>query len=235
MDLKIPKHLAIIVDGNGRWAKEKGKIRSLGHKAGYERLEKTILYAEKKGIEVISLYVFSTENFKRDKDEVDYLMDLFTNNFKKLLSKYKEKNIKVVFSGRREPLEQRVLDAMDEITEKTKDHDGMIVNFCLNYGSHAEIIDACKQISQKVQNNEIDIEDINENLFQKHLYHELPPVDFLIRTSGEQRVSNFLLWQISYAEFYFSPVYFPDFIEEEFDHALEVYTSRDRRFGGVKK
>ena len=226
-------HLAIIVDGNGRWAKERGKNRSLGHKAGFERLEEIILYAKEKDIKVMSLYVFSTENFKRSKEEVDYLMNLFVHNFKRLLKQYTSENIKVVFSGRREPLEKRVLDAMDEIVEKTKDNTDMIVNFCLNYGGHAEIVDASKKLCQKVINKEINVEDIDEALFQKNLYQDLPPVDLLIRTSGECRLSNFLPWQLAYAEFYFPNTYFPDFTKEEFDKAIDSYNHRDRRFGGI--
>ena len=232
-NLKIPNHLAIIVDGNGRWAKKQGKVRSLGHKAGFERLESIVKYAKEKGIKFLSLFVFSTENFKRSKDEVDYLMNIFTHNFKKMVKKFNKENIKVVFSGRREPLEDNVYNAMLEMTSKTKDNTDMIVNFCLNYGGHAEIVDACIKITNDVINKKIDIDDINEDMFSHYLYQDLPPVDFLIRTSGEVRISNFLLWQISYAEMYFPPVYFPDFDCSCFDAAIVEYTKRDRRFGGI--
>ena len=154
-NLKIPNHLGIIVDGNGRWAKARGKIRSLGHKAGFERLESIVEYAASKGIKYISLFVFSTENFKRSQDEVDYLMNLFTHNFKKMVKKFNKENIKVVFSGRREPLEDRVYNGMQEMTESTKNNTGTLVNFCLNYGGHAEIVDASKKIAQDVKNGKM--------------------------------------------------------------------------------
>ncbi len=232
-NLKIPEHVGIIVDGNGRWAKKRGLSRSLGHKAGADNLEKLSRYVLSKGIKVLSLYVFSTENFKRSKEEVDYLMDLFTNKFKKDRKKYEKDNIKVVFSGRKEPLKQSVLDTMDEMMEMTKNNTGGIVNFCLNYGGHSELIDACKKVSNDVKNNKLEIEDINEQTFSKYLYNDLPPMDLLIRTSGEYRISNFMLWQMSYAEFYFTPTYFPDFNKDEFDKAIIDFTSRDRRFGGI--
>jgi len=232
-NLKIPEHVGIIVDGNGRWAKKRGLSRSLGHKAGADNLEKLSRYVLSKGIKVLSLYVFSTENFKRSKEEVDYLMDLFTNKFKKDRKKYEKDNIKVVFSGRKEPLKQSVLDTMNEMMEMTKNNTGGTVNFCLNYGGHSELIDACKKVSNDVKNNKLEIDDINEQTFSKYLYNDLPPMDLLIRTSGEYRISNFMLWQMSYAEFYFTPTYFPDFNKNEFDKAIMEFTNRDRRFGGI--
>lgn len=231
--LKIPNHIGIIVDGNGRWAKERGKIRSLGHKAGFERLEEIIKYAASKGIKYISLFVFSTENFKRSKEEVDYLMNLFTHNFRKMVKKFNKENMQVVFSGRREPLEDRVYKGMQEMTELTKNNTGMVVNFCLNYGGHAEIIDATKKIALEVKDGKLNIEDINDDVFSKYLYHDLPQLDFLIRTSGELRVSNFMLWQMAYAEMYFPSTYFPDFDCNCFDDAILVYNKRDRRFGSI--
>lgn len=232
-DLKVPNHLGIIVDGNGRWAKARGKIRSLGHKAGFERLETIVKYAATKGVKYISLFVFSTENFKRSKDEVDYLMNLFTHNFRKMVKKFNKENMKVVFSGRREPLEDRVYEGMQEMTESTKNNTGMVVNFCLNYGGHAEIVDATKKIAEEVKEGKLNIEDINDEVFNKHLYHDLPQLDFLIRTSGEVRVSNFMLWQMAYAEMYFPTTYFPDFDESCFDDAILAYNKRDRRFGSI--
>jgi len=231
--LKIPEHVGIIVDGNGRWAKKRGLSRSLGHKAGADNLEKLSRYVLSKGIKVLSLYVFSTDNFKRSQEEVDYLMDLFTNKFKKDRKKYEKDNIKVIFSGRKEPLKQSVLDTMDEMMEMTKNNTGGTVNFCLNYGGHSELIDACKKVSSDVKNNKLNIDDINEQTFSKYLYNDLPAMDLLIRTSGEYRISNFMLWQMSYAEFYFTPTYFPDFNKDEFDKVIIDFTSRDRRFGGI--
>lgn len=228
-------HLGIIVDGNGRWAKERGLSRSEGHKAGAEALKNIILYlSREKIVNFLSLYVFSTENFGRPAEEVNYLMDLFLKWFTTVKKEYRKENIKIYFSGRKEYLKPNIVKAMDTLEEETKNNTGLVVNFCLSYGGRAEIVDATKKIVKKVQNNEITIDDIDEKLFAKNLYHELPDVDFLIRTSGENRISNFMLWQISYAEFYFPKVYFPDFDIKELDKALLEYENRDRRFGKVK-
>ncbi len=230
------KHVGIIVDGNGRWAKQRGKIRSEGHLAGSKMLERIILHtARNTDIEVLSLYVFSTENFKRDKDEVSYLMNLFMKWFSVSSKKYKNDNIKIIFSGRKEPLSDEVYTAMKKLEERTKDHTGLTVNFCLNYGGRAEIVDTTKKIANELKDGLIKEEDITEEYFSKNLYNELPDVDFVIRTSGEQRISNFLLWEISYAEFLFVDTYFPDFDEKCFDNAIEEYYNRDRRFGNAKK
>ncbi|MDD2434777.1 MAG: polyprenyl diphosphate synthase [Bacilli bacterium] len=232
-NLKIPDHVGIIVDGNGRWAEARKLSRSIGHKAGAKNLEKLTRYAISKGIKVLSLYVFSTENFKRSKEEVDYLMNLFITTFKKSNKKYAKENIKVVFSGREDRLSSDVIKTMNEMMEMTKNNTGGIVNFCLNYGGHSELIDACKKISQDVNNKVLDIDDLNEEIFPKYLYNDLPPIDLLIRTGGEYRISNFMLWHLSYAEFYFTPTYFPGFGYDEFDQAILDYTKRDRRFGGI--
>jgi len=231
-NLKIPNHVAIIVDGNGRWAKERNLPRSKGHDAGFKRLKEITNYAFKKGINIVSVYVFSTENFKRSKEEVDHLMDLFVTGFKKDKF-YQKENIKVIFSGKEEPLTQEVLKAMATITLETKDNTGGILNVCLNYGGRSEIIDATKRIYNDLISNKINIDNLDEQLYSKYLYQELPDVDLMIRTSGELRLSNFLLWQNSYAEFYFPKTYFPDFDEEEFDKAILEYTKRDRRYGNI--
>ena len=228
-------HLGIIVDGNGRWAKERGLSRSEGHKAEAEALRKIILYlSHEKLVNYLSLYVFSTENFGRPADEVNYLMELFLKWFTTVKKEYLNENIKIYFSGRKEYLRSDIVDAMNALESETADNDGLIVNLCLSYGGRAEIVDATKNIVRKFANNEITINDIDEELFAKNLYHELPDIDFLIRTSGESRISNFMLWQISYAEFYFPKVYFPDFDTKELDKAFKEYESRDRRFGKVK-
>lgn len=228
-------HIGIIVDGNGRWAKEKGKSRSEGHKAGAEALEKIILYINKESIaNYLSLYVFSTENFSRSPEEVNYLMELFMKWFKKCKEKYKNANIKVLFSSQKEFLKPEIAKAIDELEEATKDNTGLVVNFCLSYGGRQEIVDATKKIATAVLENKLNIDDINEELFKKYLYNDLPDVDFLIRTSGENRVSNFMLWQISYAEMYFPKVYFPDFTPKCLEEAIEEYEKRDRRFGNIK-
>ena len=187
------------------------------------------------GIKYASLYAFSTENFKRDKSEVDYLMDLFITSFKQEFKFLVEKDVRVVFSGRREPLPEKVLEAMDQIQEETKKNSELVLNICLNYGSHAEMVDTTKKICEMYKKGEIQLDDINEEFIQKNLYQDLPPLDFVIRTSGELRLSNFMMYQASYAEFYFPKVYFPDFTPEEFDKAIEAFNQRNRRFGGVKK
>lgn len=232
----IPRHVAIIVDGNRRWARQRMMPASLGHKAGFDRLKEITRYAlAERGVEVLSLYVFSTENFARDPKEVGYLMDLFSNNFRTIADEMNERNCKVIFSGRREGLQQRVCDAMDYMMDLTRDNTKGIVNFCLNYGGHAELTDAVRAIAEEVKSGALDPADIDEKTVENHLYCQLPPVDFLIRTSGEQRISNFLLWQAAYAEFYFTPVLFPDFDKGQFDAALAEYARRDRRMGGDTK
>ena len=230
-DLKIPNHVAIIVDGNGRWAKERGLSRLKGHDAGSENIKELGKHILSCGVKILSLYVFSIENFKRDKEEVDHLMDLIVLMFKKDKNFFMDNNIKVVFSGRDEPLPKKVIEARDKLVDLTKNNTGGILNFCLNYGGRAEIVDATKRII----NDGINVDDIDEKLFSKYMYHDLPDVDFMIRTSGELRLSNFLLWQNSYAEFYFSNIKFPDFKAKDFDEAILEYNKRDRRFGGIKK
>lgn len=229
-ELKLPRHVAIIVDGNGRWAKERGMSRLKGHDAGFENLKTLSKYILSKGVAYLSLYVFSTENFKRDAKEVGHLMDLFVLMYKKELNYFAENNIKVVFSGRDEPLPKRVMEARDELAAKTAHNTGGVLNFCLNYGGRAEIVDAVK----KIVRGGINVEDLSEAEFAKYLYQDLPDVDLMIRTSGELRLSNFLLWQNSYAEFYFPKTKFPDFHAEDFDQAVLEYTRRDRRFGAIK-
>ena len=231
--MRIPNHVGIIVDGNGRWAVKRGKKRSEGHLAGSKNLDNLCQYVFDKGIKVLSLYVFSTENFKRSDEEVNYLMDLFVKKFKNDFKIFSKKDIRIVFSGRREPLKKEILDIIDDITCKTKDNKSGILNFCLNYGSHAEIVDACKKINLEVINNNLNIDIIDEKIFKKYLYNDLPDLDLLIRTGGELRLSNFMLWQSAYAEFYFTDVLFPDFNSDEFDKALLSYRNRDRRFGGI--
>lgn len=228
-NLKIPKHVAIILDGNGRWAKARGKKRTEGHLAGYNNLLKLSKHILKSGTKYLSVYAFSTENFSRPKEEVDYLMNLITVGFKKDRGYFDKENIKVIFSGRREPVPKETLDTIDKIMDSTKDNTGGILNICFNYGGRAEIVDAVNRI---VKDN---VKDITEATFSKYLYaNELPDIDFMIRTSGEQRISNFMLWELSYAELYFPKCYFPDFNDEEYDKALLEYTKRDRRFGGLK-
>lgn len=223
----IPNHVGIIVDGNGRWAKERNLNRSEGHLQGAKNLDELTKYIFDKGVKILSLYVFSTENFKRSEEEVNYLMDLFVKIFKKNFEQYNKQNIKIVFSGRREPLRKEILDIIDDITIKTKNNTKGIINFCLNYGSHAEIVDAVNNIIKD------DVDNITEDSFRKYLYNDLPDLDLLIRTGRELRLSNFMLWQSAYAELYFTDVLFPDFNKTELDKALEEYKKRNRRFGGI--
>ncbi|MEF2690998.1 MAG: polyprenyl diphosphate synthase [Bacilli bacterium] len=228
----IPKHVAIIMDGNGRWAEQRGLKRSDGHKAGSEALKKVVEYAFNNGIEVLSVFAFSTENFKRSAEEVNYLMNLFVVVFKKYFNELHNKGIKIVFSKKEEGLPVNLEKLIKDITEKTKNNKKGIFNVCINYGGYDEIIDMTKKISTKVKNNELDINDINAHVINENLYQVLPPIDLVIRTSGEYRISNFMLLQMAYAELYFTNTYFPDFNDAEFEKALNEYKNRNRRFGG---
>ena len=224
-------HLAIIVDGNGRWAKSIGKIRSYGHLKGYENLKKIINYVnDNLDIKYISLFVFSTENFKRSKDEVDYLMNLFKKGFKEEKDVYIKKNMKVVFSYKKEGLSKDIISIIEEVESSTKDNTGLVVNFCLNYGGRSEIVDACK----KIIDDKIDKNDITEDLFKDYLYNKLPDIELMIRTSGEQRISNFMLWSMSYSELYFTKTYFPAFTTTELLEIIDDFNNRDRRYGNAK-
>ncbi len=224
-------HLAIIVDGNGRWAKSIGKIRSYGHLKGYENLKKIINYVnDNLDIKYVSLFVFSTENFKRSKDEVDYLMNLFKKGFKEEKDVYIKKNMKVVFSYKKEGLSKDIISIIEEVESSTKDNTGLVVNFCLNYGGRSEIVDACK----KIIDDKIDKNDITEDLFKDYLYNKLPDIDLMIRTSGEQRISNFMLWSLSYSELYFTKTYFPAFTTTELLEIIDDFNNRDRRYGNAK-
>lgn len=235
MKNEIPKHVGIIMDGNGRWATRQGLKRTDGHYAGYKRLKQTALYILSLGVKYLSVFAFSTENFGRSSEEVNYLMKLFVKAFKSDKKFFIKNDIKVVFSGRHEPLSDEVWNVMREIEDSTKDCKKGVFNFCINYGGQAEIVDTCKKICSLVQNNCLDINDINTDTFYKYLYNELPPVDLLIRTSGEIRISNFMLYSISYAELYFTDTCFPDFDEKEFDKALLDYQNRNITKGRVKE
>lgn len=226
-NVKIPNHVALIVDGNGRWATERGLSRLEGHDAGLKNLKDIVKYIFSKEIKYLSIYVFSTENFKRSSEEVTHLMQLFINLFKDGKDFFMNNNIKVIFSGRNEPLPSSVIVARNKLAKITEKNTGGVLNVCLNYGGRSEIVDATKRIMK----DNINPNDITEELFKEYLYQNLPDVDLMIRTSGELRISNFLLWQLSYAEFYFTKVKFPDFKSSDFDDAILEYTKRDRRFG----
>lgn len=218
-------HVGIIMDGNRRWAKEKGLKSFDGHNAGANRIIELAKYVFSKDIKYLSIYAFSTENFKRTQEEVNYLMDLIVKFFTSKVNELNENNIKIVFSGRKEPVSDRVYNCLKKVENMTKNNTGGVLNVCFNYGSRAEIVDACQKLIDN--NQEITEENINKNLYQN-----LPDLDLIIRTSGELRLSNFMLWQASYAELYFTKVYFPDFDNNEFDKALDEYYKRVRRFGG---
>lgn len=231
-DLIIPNHVGIIMDGNGRWAQKRGLARSLGHKAGADNLLSLCKHISKVGVKYLSLYAFSTENFKREAGEVNYLMNLFIELFNSKLKELSDNNVKVIFSGRRDPLPEKVLKAMDEVVTYSEKNTGLILNICINYGGRAEIVDMTKKLCELYKDNRITLDDIDYDFVNKNLYHELPDVDLVIRTSGELRISNFMLYQSSYAEYYFPETLFPDFNEEEFDKAILEFNKRNRRFGG---
>ena len=231
-DFIIPCHVGIIMDGNGRWATKRGLSRSAGHKAGADNIKKLCLHAADVGVKYLSLYAFSTENFKRSAEEVNFLMDLFIRVFTTEFKVFEENNVKVLFSGRREPLSKKVLETMDGIVERTKNNTDLVLNICLNYGGQSEIADTTKKICQMYKDGLIKLEDITPEFIQHNLYQDLPPLDFVIRTSGELRTSNFMPYQSSYAEYYFPKILFPDFDNVEFDKAIEEFNKRNRRFGG---
>ena len=217
--MNVPNHVAIIMDGNGRWAKERGLKRSEGHKEGAKTLEKLAIHAKELGIKVLSVFAFSTDNFKRSKEEVDYLMNLCITYFNEKLSKVIDNNVKIVFSGRQENLRKDVLEAMKNVTEKTKNNTACILNICFNYGGQEEIVDATKKVFSDLKNGKLKEEDLNKENFYQYMYQNLPPIDFLIRTGKEHRLSGFMLYQATYAELYFVDTYFPDFLEKDLEEA----------------
>ena len=235
MEKYYPEHVAIILDGNRRWAKRRGLPQLKGHQKGFDNILDLAPYIIDKGVKYLSVFAFSTENFKRTEEEVKYLMDLFVDMFKKECDKIHNENIKVVVSGRKENLRPDVLEAIDYIVEKTKDNTKGIFNVCLNYGGQQEIADGTKRIVKDVQDGKLSIDEIDEKLLYKYMYNELPPIDLLIRTSGEERISNFMIYSLSYSEMYFTEICFPDFNRDEFEKAIDSYNSRERRFGGNKK
>ena len=233
---KIPTHVAIIMDGNGRWAKKRNMPRVKGHYEGMQTVKKITKYASKLGIKYLTLYAFSTENWARPKEEVNYLMDLPEKMFTSFMPELMENNVKVEVIGVVEKLPENTRKAVEDAVEQTKNNTGLKLIFALNYGSKDEIVIAVKRIAQGAANNEYKVEEIDEQLISDNLFtKDTPDPDLLIRTSGEQRISNFLLWQIAYSEFIFTKVAWPDFVEEEFYKALLEYQSRDRRFGGLNE
>ena len=229
---KLPKHVAVIMDGNGRWAKQRGKFRIFGHQNGVKAVRSTVEASAELGIEVLTLYAFSTENWNRPKKEVDMLMSLLINSLKKELKLFIKNNISLRTIGNIDMLPIKAQKELNEVVEKTKNNTKLILNLALSYSSKEEIVNAFKNISKKIVNNELSIKEIDENVINNHLYtRNLPNVDLVIRTSGEKRISNFLLWQIAYAELYFTSVFWPDFNKEEYYKAILDYQQRERRFG----
>lgn len=229
----LPKHIAIIMDGNRRWAKKRNLPTNLGHKEGAKVLEVIAKYCANIGIKVLTVYAFSSENWKRSKEEVDGLMNLFEQYIHEFDTKYQKENIKIRFLGDRTKLSNNLIEGMNRVETATNDNTGMIFNVAINYGGREEIINAVKLISQKVKNEEISIDGIDDKEFENALYtKECMDVDLLIRTSGEIRVSNFLPWQLSYAEMHFTDVLWPDFKEKDIDIAIEDFSKRKRNFGG---
>jgi undecaprenyl diphosphate synthase len=228
----LPKHLAIIMDGNGRWAKQKGLLRAFGHENGTKSVRTVVETSAKLGIENLTLYAFSTENWNRPKLEVDLLMELLINSLKNELKTLQENNIRLNSIGNLDLLPKSAQKKLHEVIETTKSNSRMVLTLALSYGSREELINAVKNISNKVKNNIISVDEIDESIINQHLYtRDLPEVDLLIRTSGEHRISNFLLWQIAYSELYFTDVLWPDFKEDDLYEAIISYQKRERRFG----
>jgi len=231
---KLPEHIAIIMDGNGRWAKEKGLPRVAGHRAGMKSVKRVVKICDQIGIKVLTLYAFSTENWSRPKEEVSTLMSILREYLHKEIDELQQKNVKINFMGRIHELPELVQQDLKWAKERTANNTGLLVNVALNYSGRVDIIDAVKNLIEDVENRKCRKEDINEELFEKYLYTaSLPDPDLLIRTSGEMRISNFLLWQIAYTEIYITPTYWPDFSKEDLLSAVIDYQKRERRFGGV--
>jgi len=228
----VPKHIAIIMDGNGRWAKKQGKQRIFGHKNGVKAVREAIEGCGDLGVKYLTLYAFSTENWNRPKIEVKTLMSLLVSTLKKELKSLQEKNIKLNVIGNMDSLPKKAQNELVEVIEKTKNNTVSTLTLALSYGSREEIVNTIKNISKKVVNKDLNIEEINEKIINNHLYtFSLPDVDLMIRTSGEQRISNFLLWQLAYAELYFTNTLWPDFTKEHLFNAVYDYQNRERRFG----
>ncbi len=234
-ELKIPAHLAVIMDGNGRWARQRGLPRQAGHRAGAENLKALCRMCGRRGIRYLTVYAFSTENWSRPDDEVHALMDLFVEFFRRYDPELAAEGIRVRFSGDLAALPDHIQAIIAENEANSAGRDKMQLIVAINYGGRREIVQACRQLAQKVADSQMAVGDIDETSIQQTLYlPDVPDPDLIIRPSGEMRLSNFLLWQCAYAEFWFSDVLWPDFSEEHLNQALTAYTERDRRFGGVK-
>lgn len=231
----LPRHIAIIMDGNGRWAKKRGLPRTAGHKKGANTFRTIGDYIDEIGIEYMTFYAFSTENWRRSQDEVGAIMDLFREYLKEALERLKETNMRMLFIGDRSVLDDDIDELMNEIERDTANNTGTTINMAINYGGRQEITQACKKIAQKVKDGEINVEDITEDTITANIYTAgQPDPDLIIRPSGEFRLSNFLTWQSAYSELWFDNILWPDFSKKDLDRALMDYSNRQRRFGGVK-
>ncbi|CUX31033.1 isoprenyl transferase [Clostridium sp. C105KSO13] len=234
--MKVPQHVAIILDGNGRWAGSRGMPRNYGHAQGSKNVEKICEEAWRMGIKYLTVYAFSTENWNRPKKEVDALMKLLRNYMKTSLKTAEKNDMKVRVIGDIAALDEDIKGRIAELEEASKHNNGLNFTIAINYGSRDEMIRAMKKLAQDCAEGKVCPEDINETLYEEYLdTHGIPDPDLLIRTSGELRLSNYLLWQLAYTEFYFTDVLWPDFTKKELEKAIEQYNSRDRRFGGVKE
>ena len=234
--MNVPQHVAIILDGNGRWAKAKGMPRNYGHAQGSKNVERICEEAWRMGIKYLTVYAFSTENWNRPKSEVDALMTLLRNYMKTCLKTAKKNDMKIRVIGDIAPLDDDIKKRIHELEEASKDNGGLNFTIALNYGSRDEIVRAVRKVAQDCVDGKVDPKDIDEELYSSYLdTWDIPDPDLLIRTSGEQRLSNYLLWQLAYSEFYFTDVPWPDFTKEELIRAIEQYNNRDRRFGGIKE
>ena len=232
-EIKLPQHIAIIMDGNGRWAKKRALPRSAGHSAGSKNFKDIARYCNKIGLEYLTVYAFSTENWKRPKEEVDNIMNIL-RDYLKDAKNFKDENIKVKFIGDIEVLPEDIIYLIHDAEENSKDATGLNLNIALNYGGRDELVHAFKKLAQRIQKNELSIDDITEETVSNFLYTAgQPDPDFIIRPSGEYRLSNYLIWQSAYAEFWFSDILWPDFKPKHLDKAIEDYNKRSRRFGGV--
>lgn len=230
----IPQHIAIIMDGNGRWAKAQGKVRTFGHQAGAETLKTIVRAADKLGVKVVSAYAFSTENWKRPVTEVSFIMELLSRYLTNEIDEFKENNVQVRFIGSREGLPEIVKQKMDHAIEATKGNTGIILNLAINYGGQAEILHAVRSIAAEAAAGKLAVEDIDNKVIEDHLYTQgLPAPDLLIRPGGDLRISNFLLWQIAYAEIWTTKTFWPDFTPDHLVEAILAFQGRERRFGGL--
>jgi len=231
-DINIPEHLAIIMDGNGRWAKNKGLPRVLGHKKGAEVVRDIVKHTSQLGVKYLTLYAFSMENWLRPKKEVSFLMGLLEDYLKKEVVELGKNNVRLVISGRTHLLPEKTANIMDEAISKLADNNGMVLNLAISYGGRSEIVDAAKKMAELAIQGEIELSKIERDEFGQFMYNpEIPDIDLLIRTSGEIRISNFMLWRVAYSELYFTDCLWPDFDEKIIDNAFIEYSKRERRFG----